>query len=164
MLMQELCDIWSRYPMWRAFCNLRTTDLVHALIVVPQSYIDWSIQHGWEPTSHNGATHAFGARQKRWWCFDTAGHFHFLDQSFTETKRISFGLSPELRLTNQLQLVIADIIGDSSLISPCFVIYFWISEKVKKNWSFIFELELLGILKNFYANFYAYLLANCSSQ
>ena len=53
----------------------------------------------------------------------------------TETKRLSFGLSPELSSTNHRsaspQRVIADVISDSSLISPYFFVYFWIREKVK---------------------------------
>jgi len=49
--------------------------------------------------------------------FSFIGSFYFLDPSFTETKRLNFGLSPKVRLTNHrgahycsLHNVIADVI------------------------------------------------------
>jgi len=54
------------------------------------------------------------------------GHFTFwISLSLrpkTETKRLNFGLRPELRLSPQR--VIADVICDSSLISPYFLFIF----------------------------------------
>jgi len=54
--------------------------------------------------------------------------FHFLDKSFAETKRLNFGLRPELRLTNHcsahhcsLHNVIADIIADISVFLCLFM-------------------------------------------
>jgi len=71
----------------------------------------------------------------------TIGHFTFwISLSLrpkSETKRLNFGL-PELRFTSRrsahhfsLHNVIADVIGDSSQISPYFFVYFRSSEKVK---------------------------------
>jgi len=61
------------------------------------------------------------------------GSFYFLDQSFAETKRLIFGLRPELRLTNHcggahhcsLHNVIADVITDIS----------WFIYELAKKWS-----------------------------
>jgi len=51
-------------------------------------------------------------------------------RSKTQTKRLKFGLSPELRLTNrravQSHWPLANVI---SLMLPYFFVYFWISEK-----------------------------------
>jgi len=72
------------------------------------------------------------------WLFiaHSLGHFTFwISLSLrpkTETKRLNFGLSPELRLTNRrsaLTNVIADVIGDSSLISSYFLFIFELAKK-----------------------------------
>jgi len=50
----------------------------------------------------------------------------------------------ELSLTQSLQRIIADVIGNSSLISPYFFVYFWISKKVKR----FLSLKLILCMQN----------------
>ena len=61
--------------------------------------------------------------------------FHSLDQSFAETKdwdqMAQLWSQSDVEINQSQQRVIADVIGDSSLILTYFFVYFWISEKVK---------------------------------
>jgi len=62
------------------------------------------------------------------------GSFHFLDQSFAETKdrdqTAQLWTQSGVEINQSPSSVIADVIGDSSLISPHFFVYLWTSEKV----------------------------------
>jgi len=68
------------------------------------------------------------------------GHFTFWIclslRPKTKTKRVEFNQS--------LQRIIADVIGNSSLISPYFFVYFWISKKVKR----FLSLKLMLCMQN----------------
>ena len=68
-----------------------------------------------------------------------AGSFHCLNspRQKTETKRFNFGPRPELRKYRKLTNVIADVIGDSSPISPYFFIF-----ELAKMWSDFCSTEL----------------------